>query len=315
MKCIAILLSVLLALVVQTSQKSIEGSAQTAHEEPALHAEVGAERKAEPAEGTAEAKDRSDSASSPIVGMTIRYTSSESSEPVEFQIRIELYEEKLPRTTANFKALCRGVSHDGKKYGYVGTYLHRIVPGFVVQGGDVENKNGHGGFNIHNKDRPFEDEGFFYSHNEPGLLSMANAGPDTNSSQFFITLANTSFLDGKHVVFGKLVDGMDALLEMVKHTKYTTGSSNTKDFIFVTKAEVDGETITGEMGVPMPLLEEADADNEEDLHSLDIDRLFASMSYDSSDDDYETDRSSTVAKSKRERASAYEDDHHIKQDL
>ncbi|MCJ1309454.1 phosphatidylinositol transfer protein csr1 [Agyrium rufum] len=154
----------------------------------------------------------------PEVDASGRVTSS-SPKAQTGRVNFNLYDDVVPRTTKNFLELCTG----SQGFGYKDSKFHRVIPDFMLQGGDFTRGNGTGGKSIYGE--KFADENFKIKHTKPGLLSMANAGPNTNGSQFFITTVVTSWLDGKHVVFGEVAD--DESLRIVKAIE-ATGSSSGK---------------------------------------------------------------------------------------
>ncbi|CAF9903537.1 MAG: heme binding [Gomphillus americanus] len=149
------------------------------------------------------------------------------------RINFKLYDDAVPKTTKNFKELCKGYDFNGKTEGYKGSIFHRVIPEFMLQGGDFTRHNGTGGKSIYSE--KFADENFKLRHTKPGLLSMANAGPNTNGSQFFITTVVTSWLDGKHVVFGEVADP-DSMKVVKKIESYGSGSGKPSKTITIVDA-------------------------------------------------------------------------------
>jgi cyclophilin family peptidyl-prolyl cis-trans isomerase len=137
------------------------------------------------------------------------------------RVVFQLFDEEVPKTCKNFRYLCTNGLLNKNKPSYEGTLMHRIIKDFMIQGGDITRGDGTGGYSIYGEH--FDDENFNLTHNQPGMLSMANAGPNTNNSQFFITLKKTPWLDNKHVVFGIIISGFDIIKKM---EEMETGSND-----------------------------------------------------------------------------------------
>jgi cyclophilin family peptidyl-prolyl cis-trans isomerase len=150
------------------------------------------------------------------------------------RLMFKLFNDVTPKTAENFRALCTGEKGIGtrmKPLHYKNSQFHRIIPGFMAQGGDFTNGNGSGGESIYGP--KFDDENFKLKHVGRGLLSMANAGKNTNGSQFFITFQDASWLDGKHVVFGQVIEGLE-LLQLIE--KYGSNDGRPRAEVEITES-------------------------------------------------------------------------------
>lgn len=142
------------------------------------------------------------------------------------RVKMELFKDVTPKTAENFRQFCTGETKNsqGRPLGYKSCKFHRVIKDFMIQGGDFINGDGTGSATIYGTQK-FADENFKLKHDTAGLLSMANSGKDTNGCQFFITTVPTPFLNNKHVVFGKVVDGMD-VVRKIENTRTTREKPN-----------------------------------------------------------------------------------------
>ncbi|KAK9761113.1 peptidyl-prolyl cis-trans isomerase cpr6 [Basidiobolus ranarum] len=169
----------------------------------------------------------------------------------EGRVVFELFADAVPKTAENFRCLCTGERGVGKVTGkplwFKGSIFHRVIKNFMIQGGDFTNHNGTGGESIYGD--KFEDENFEYKHEKPFLLSMANAGVNTNGSQFFVTTTSTPHLDGKHVVFGKVLKGKD-VIRAIEYTPTDSGDKPASPCVITNCGELkEGE----DDGIPEPV--------------------------------------------------------------